>query len=384
MRPVDRQQRMIGAEAVAVRIGIGEEPALQHLVRAEADPGHDVGRAEGGLLDLGEIILGVAVQHHLADLEQRIVLVRPHLGEVEGIQAIFRGVGLGHELHADAPGRRRAIDDSREQVARGVVGVDARHPHRLLGGEVRDPLARLEMILDPDALALGVDPAEGVAAEPVHVAIGARRAAVREQDGHLVQGLRRQREEIPHRRRVLEIGLRVALLRVDEVREFQRVAQEEHRRVVADDVVIAFLGVELHGEATRIAFGIGRSLLAADGGKTQEDLGLLADGGQERRLGPVRDVAGDAEDAVGAGALGMDDALGDALAVEMRELLDEMEILQQDRSARPGGQAVLIVGDRRTGTGGQRSAHGPCPPFKDRADARPLAGNRSNRLFRYL
>jgi hypothetical protein len=47
------------ADAVAVRIGIGEDAALQHLVGRIADARHDVRGREGGLLDLGEIMLGL-------------------------------------------------------------------------------------------------------------------------------------------------------------------------------------------------------------------------------------------------------------------------------------------------------------------------------------
>ena len=49
----------------------------------------------------------------------------------------------------------------------------------------------------------------------------------------------------------------------------------------------------------------------------------------------------------------MHDPLGDALAVEMRVLFEELTILQQQRPARAGGQAVLVVGDRDAGGGGQ-------------------------------
>ena len=77
---------------------------------------------------------------------------------------------------------------------------------------------------------------------------------------------------------------RVALLRVDEVGELERVADEEDRRVVAGHVVVAFLGVELDREAARVALGVGRALLAAHGGEPGEDLGLLADLGEERGL----------------------------------------------------------------------------------------------------
>jgi hypothetical protein len=45
----------------------------------------------------------------------------------------------------------------------------------------------------------------------------------------------------------------------------------------------------------------------------------------------------------------MHDPLGDALTVEMRMLLEELPVLHQQRAARTGGQAVLIVADRNTG-----------------------------------
>jgi hypothetical protein len=45
----------VRAEPVTVRIGVAEDPRLQHLVRREADARNDVGRRECRLLDLGSI-----------------------------------------------------------------------------------------------------------------------------------------------------------------------------------------------------------------------------------------------------------------------------------------------------------------------------------------
>jgi hypothetical protein len=50
---------------------------------------------------------------------------------------------------------------------------------------------------------------------------------------------------------------RVALDGVIQVRKAQRVAEKEHRRIVADDVPIALLGIELEGGAADVAFRIG-------------------------------------------------------------------------------------------------------------------------------
>jgi predicted phosphoribosyltransferase len=49
----------------------------------------------------------------------------------------------------------------------------------------------------------------------------------------------------------------------------------------------------------------------------------------------------------------MEHSLGNALAVEMRHLLQQVKIAQQARPARAGRQAVLIVDDGIAGGGGQ-------------------------------
>src|SRR5690606_8676522 len=62
--------------------------------------------------------------------------------------------------------------------------------------------------------------------------------------------------------------------------------------------------------------------------------------------------------AVRAIAACMNDALGDALMVEVEDLLAEMEILEQRRAARALLEAVLVVGDRHAMLGGERRMAG--------------------------
>ena len=45
---IDRQGFVVGADAVTVGIGIGENPCLEHFNGAEANTRHHVGRAERG------------------------------------------------------------------------------------------------------------------------------------------------------------------------------------------------------------------------------------------------------------------------------------------------------------------------------------------------
>src|SRR6202030_14627 len=72
LRLVDWQAVIVHAEAVAVRVGIGNQTRLEHLVWREAHARDDVARLEGGLLDFGEIIFGITVEHEFAGFHERI------------------------------------------------------------------------------------------------------------------------------------------------------------------------------------------------------------------------------------------------------------------------------------------------------------------------
>jgi hypothetical protein len=82
---------MIHAEPVALRVAIGKQAALQHLVRREPYSRHDVGRIESRLLDLGKIILRVPVQFHNPHLNEREIFFRPDFGKVERIELALVG-----------------------------------------------------------------------------------------------------------------------------------------------------------------------------------------------------------------------------------------------------------------------------------------------------
>src|SRR5882724_2391881 len=134
-----------------------------------------------------------------------------------------------------------------------------------------------------------------------------------------------------------------------EVREPQRIAEEEDRRVVADDVPVALLGIELEGGAANVAFCVGRAALTGDGREAQEHGRLLPDLRENLRLGVAGDVVGHREGAVGTPALGVHAPLRDYFPVEMRQLLDQPDILQERRAASAGRHDVGVVCDRRAG-----------------------------------
>ncbi len=220
-------------------------------------------------------------------------------------------------------------------------------------GEVCNSLLRAEMEFHPHALILRIDHREGVAAEQVHVAEAFRDATVRHHDRDLVQRLGQQCPEVPVVVGAAQAGARVALDRVVEVREAQRVAEEEHRGVVADDIPIAFFGIELQRSSAYVALRIRGAALTGHGGEAHEHRRLLADRVEDLRPREVRDVLRHRESAVGAPAFGMHPPLRDHLAVEMRHLLDQPDILQQRRTARACGHDVGVVGHRRASRAGE-------------------------------
>jgi hypothetical protein len=166
-----------------------------------------------------------------------------------------------------------------------------------------------------------------------------------------------ERHEVPEVV-VRGLGLReravgLLLRRVDEVGELDRVLDEEDRDVVADEVPVALTGVELRREPADVARQVHRALVADHGGEPDEDRRLLARSLEEVGARDVCERLVALEVAVGAVPAGVHDALGDALVVEVEDLLTEVEVLEQRRTPLAGAQRVLVVGDRNPLSGGQ-------------------------------
>ena len=139
-------------------------------------------------------------------------------------------------------------------------------------GPALDALLRQPVVLDELRLAGLVDPLVGVDAEALHRAVAGGDAARAEHERDHVHRLGRLRDEVEDAVGDLALeGDRVRLLRVDEVGELDRVADEEDAEVVADEVPVAVLGVELHREAARVADRLGGVAAAGHGREAHGD-----------------------------------------------------------------------------------------------------------------
>ena len=116
--------------------------------------------------------------------------------------------------------------------------------------------------------------------------------AIRHHPHQHVRRLGHQRDEVPERvvrgRRLRHRVVRLGLHGVDQIGKLHRVLDEEHRDVVADEVPVAFVRVELDREAAHVARGVGRAALADDGREAHEHRRALAGLGEDRG---ARDVA---------------------------------------------------------------------------------------------
>ena len=107
-RRIDRDLVVVDAEAVANRVIVRQQARLQHPVRREADAGDEVRWPERRLLDFGEIVVRPAVQLHHADLDQRVLGLRPDLGQVERVVPVGLRLRFRHHLDEQRPARKVA------------------------------------------------------------------------------------------------------------------------------------------------------------------------------------------------------------------------------------------------------------------------------------
>ena len=91
----------------------------------EVDAGHDVRGAERDLLGLGEEVVGIAVEHQLADRHDRHQLLRHDLGRVEHVEGERLGLLLGEDLQAQLVLGIGARLDRFPEIAAVEVGIGA-------------------------------------------------------------------------------------------------------------------------------------------------------------------------------------------------------------------------------------------------------------------
>jgi len=290
---------------------------------------------EGDLLNLGEVVLDVLIQEELSDLAEGELALRPDVGQIEDVDLLVLPEVLGllgsHGLDLNIPTRELAVLNGVVEIllvsVRGVVvGV-------LLSDEA-STLLRLEVDLSVNPLALLVDELGGVAVVTVHLAPVLRDTTVTHENHDLVDRLGVLRQVVPEHGRVIgvgQVGGGITLLGVDEERELGGVSQEEDGGVVGNDIPVTFVGTELDRETTRVSGAVVRARLTTNGRESDSDGALLA-GLEDVGHAEVVERVGGLVETVGTTTLGVNDTLGNTLAVEVGEEVYQVEVLEKERS----------------------------------------------------
>src|ERR1700694_2320589 len=113
---------------------------------------------------------------------------------------------------------------------------------------------------------------------------------------------------------------------MDEVGELDCIADEEDRQVVADQVPVSLIRIELNCKAARIAGRLGRTAEIHHRREPHEDRSLLAGRREEGRHRMLREIRARDKDALSTGAARVNDAFWNTLTIEAGELLDKVEV----------------------------------------------------------
>ncbi|MNJ34547.1 hypothetical protein D3C77_292650 [compost metagenome] len=109
-------------------------------------------------------------------------------------------------------------------------------------------------------LPLLVDEPEGMHPEAFHHTEAARNSAIRHRPHDHMRRLLVVRHEVPKRimgcSGLRHLIMRLRLQRMNQIREFNRILDEEYGNVVADQIIVAFFGIKFRSKAPRIAHGL--------------------------------------------------------------------------------------------------------------------------------
>ena len=232
---------------------------------------------EGDLLDFRKVVLDVPGEGELAKWSQWDLALWPDLGQVENVPAELLGLLRREDLNVDGPGWVVSPVDGVEEIFSVPVWVLRRHLASFGIVEGLVALISLQVYLDIVESSIRLSELVGVARVTVHVSVGVWGTTVTEEGHDLVNRLLVSGKIVPEHGGILQVGLWVALLCMDEDGELGGVTDEEDRGVVEDPVPVTLLGVELDRETSGVTSSVWGTLLTTDSREANDSGGPLAD-----------------------------------------------------------------------------------------------------------
>jgi hypothetical protein len=133
-----------------------------------------------------------------------------------------------------------------------------------------------------------------------------------------------------------EEALKMRVGDLTEIRELDRLLDEENWYVVSNNVPVTFFRIELDSKPADVSDCIGTAAAALDGGKSQEDRGLPRGVGQHRRKCNILCAFEEGEFAESSSSSSVDNSLRNTLMIEAMNL--ETRLVYRD-----GDKAVAFT-----------------------------------------
>jgi hypothetical protein len=203
--------------------------------------------------------------------------VRDDLSHVKDVELVGFSSFFGNELDIPCPRWEVALLNVLEQILLREIFISTCHCCRFFGSKIFNALVGLEVIFDIVDLSLVIYPFVSVRAVSIYMSVTIRSTSVREKNGDLVERLRSVGPEIEHSVGISQVGLRVSLLGVKEVRELHWVLNEENWSIVANHIVVAFFSVKLDGKSSGVSSAVSGASFTSYSGESQEQGRSLSD-----------------------------------------------------------------------------------------------------------
>jgi hypothetical protein len=135
--------------------------------------------------------------------------------------------------------------------------------------------------------------------------------------------------------------------------ELDRVPDEEDRQVVSDQVIVPLSGIEFDSKPAGIPYRVCRPPCPDDCREPDENRRLFLWVLEKLGFRIGCHIFEDLKIPVSSGTFCVHYAFRNPLPVKMRQLLDQVNILQEDRPTLPGGEGVLVIGNRNSLVSGE-------------------------------
>lgn len=278
-------------------------------------------RAESNLLILVKEVVNVFVQHQATNGLERQDIFRPDLCDIKRVEVKLVFMSRIHHLNEETPLRIVPGSDGVIEILSSMAVVGSTDLDSFLIEEAFNPTRRFPVELHIVSFSGSVDKHVSVDTKAIHVPVVLWDTEIIKEEREHVKTLRVVREEVEYPPVLLNVGFGIRFQGVDHVGELHAVADEEDGEVVANEIEVAFSGVELDGKTTRISESLGAATLVDDGGETNNDGSLDTGSSEKISTSEVGNVMSDFKETLCTGTSGMHNPLRDPLPVEVGEFL---------------------------------------------------------------